>query len=278
MDEIAYREIENDLGRRWGIALIEGAAQLVLVLIYVSAILARVANGDFESFFQQFTNWSWIFQTLFYTLTLPVPFIQQGLIIEGSLLGRFTRTVVLLLFFPLVGVVFTVVIVISIIFADDESFLNGLLRHMPASRLVLGNDLLHVWPIVFVLLFYILYHRYIFYVLNYTLNRHNVLSSGFRTTVFIFYESYGAGFFLMIYSFIHDPHVVYRTEIPTLDGILVVLVALTVTVLISLMIILGLLRVGTSTLYGLRWLLRNEADPDISRHVYLADESLIKEV
>jgi hypothetical protein len=260
--DAAYASIEPEFNRRAAIVFVEATAQLVLGLFFVAAIVQKVAvNGDVIGFVDQFTNWSWTLQTLTYLLTLGVPFVEWGLVRVDSPLGRFTEVVTVFLFFATLGLTFVVVIAISIILALDPTFLNDLLISTPATLIVIGNDIYHVWTVVFILVYYIAHHRYIWYSLNRLLNRHGVIASPWRQVFVIVYLVYlQPGFALLIYSWINDPHVIYRTKIPDAVGILIVIVTLTGSVLIGTLLVLY----GYGVAYVLLdvwWLLRNEVLP-----------------
>lgn len=257
-------ELRNDSGRRWSLAVLEGAAQTALFAVFLYTIVGKIWNDGWMPFCMHMTNWSWTLQTLFYGATLAAPFVQQGLIADDSALGLFTQAIIVLFFFPLNGIVFVVVIVISVIIADDSEFVTALLNDWPPGLVLIGNDVFHFWPLIFVILFYIIYQQLIFYALNRVLNRFGIIASGWRLTLFILFEAYflsGAAF--TIYSLIFNPHVVYKTTIPTVDGIVVTAVTLTIFNLIFILVVLGLLRVGYPVAYTRTYLLTNFADPNI---------------
>lgn len=260
--DAAYASIEPEFNRRAAIVFVEATAQLVLGLFFVAAIVQKIAvHGDVFGFVEQFTNWSWTLQAFTYLITLGVPFVQWGLVRVDSPLGRFTEVVTVLLFFATLGLTFVVVIAISIIFALNPTFLNDLLIGTPATLIVLGNDIYHVWTVVFILIYYIAYRRYIWYCLNRLLNRNGVLAGAWRQAFVIVYLVYlEPGFALLIYSWINDPHVVYRTNIPDAVGILIVLVTLTGSVLVGMLIVLYGYGVAYVVL-DVWWLLRNEVLP-----------------
>lgn len=236
----AYASIEPTLNRRTAIVFVEVLAQLGIALFFIAAIVEKITvQWDWWGFIEQFTNWSWTLQTLTYLLTLGVPFIEQGLVRYDSPLGSYTEVVTLLLFFATLDLTFVVVVAISIIFATDPTFLNDLLLGLPATLIVLGNDVYHVWTVVFILIFYIAHWPYIWFILNRRLNPNGVIGSAWRHAFVIFYLVFVApGLALLIYCFNFDPHVTYRTKISDGVGIAIVLATLLVTSFVGTMLVL----------------------------------------
>lgn len=256
-------ELYNDSSRRWSLAILEAAAQTGLFLAMAIAMGVKIYMDGWLPSFEHLTNWSWFLQTVFYGFTLLTPFIQNGLIDPASTPALFTETLLVLFFFPLLGLVFSIVIAISVIIGNDSAFVAGLLAEFPAGLIVVGNDIYHFWPVIFILIYYMAYMQTIHFSMNRALNAFGVLTNGWRLSFFILYEAYiGTGIVIFIYSIINDPHVIYSTTIPTADGIVIIAVTLTFFNLIPLMVILALLRVGTRVSYTAAWLAHNYADPN----------------
>jgi len=273
MSDIMYA----DSSRRWSLAMLEAAAQLFLFAMLFFAMVGKIFEFGMRAHIQHFTNWSWTFQTLFYFLTLGAPFIQVGLVREDSPLGRFTQFILAVFFFPLSGIVFVVVVVVSVLLGTNSPFLTDIFSRMPPTIVMLGNDVFHFWPVVFILVYYIAYRRIIHFSLNRAMTYTGVLTSAVRTTVFIIWEAFFAsGLAIFIYSIIFDPHEVYKTDVWTVSGCVVALVTLTIFNLLPLMIILGLLRVGTNTSYPAAWLPYNDADPELAALMFRTERGELK--
>lgn len=264
MYESVYSEVLDDAGRRWALALLEASVQLFAFSLLFFAAVGKLVEFGFFAYIIHFTNWSWSLQAFFYLATLPAPFILVGLLREDSAISRFVQVVLVVVFFPLNGIVFVVVVVVSVLLGTNAPFLTDILARLPPTIVMLGNDVFHFWPVVIILIYYIAYHRLIHFALNRALTTTGVLSSPWRTTAFILYEAYvGSATAIFVYSLIFDPHEVYKTDIWTLSGIVVSAIVLTVFNLLPLMAILALLRVGTNKPYSVRWLVRNDDDPEL---------------
>lgn len=275
MNEFPTWEVRVDSGRRWSIALLQFGLQFFVFLLLASFAVGKIIEFGFYAYIQHFTNWSWSLQIFFYFATLAVPFLQVGLLRADGALGRFSTVIVVSLFFLLNGIVWVVVVVVSVLLGTNSPFLTDVFEKLPPTIVMLGNDVFHFWPLIFILVFYIFYYRYLFFAMNRALNATAVLRSPVRTTIFIVYQAYFAtGFALLAYSLLFDPHEVYKTDVWTGGGILVAFLALTVFNLAPLMSILHLLRVGTNVQYSLHWLIHNEYDPQydsVARPDYHAD-------
>lgn len=277
MSDSIYTELRADVGRRWAIALIAAGAQLLLFSLLFFAAIGKIIEFGWYGHIQHFTNWSWSLQALFYFVTLPAPFVQVGLIREDSSVGRFVQFVLAVFFFPLVGIIFVVVVVVSVLLGTNSPFLTDIFTKLPPTIVMLGNDVFHFWPVIFILLFYLAYRRLIHFSLNHAMTYTGVLTSGSRTTLFIVWEAYFApGATIFVYAIIFDPHEVYKTDVWTGSGVVVAFITLTVFDLIPLMIILGLERVGTNVAYPVRWLFYNDSDPELAAATFPPDNSAIK--
>jgi hypothetical protein len=252
----------RDGGRRWALALLLGIVQLVVALILLLAALGKVVEFGLHGHVTHFTNWSWTFQTLFYFGTLAAPLLVAGLADPHSSIGTLTQLLIVLFFFPLHGIVWVVVIVVQVLLGTDADFLADLLTELPPTLVMLGNDVFHFWPVIFVLLFALGYGKLIAFAFNDTLNRYGVLRSPVRTTIFVLYQAYaGTGIAVAMYSVVFNPQQVYRTDIHVLIGVGVAALVLTVFNLLPLLLLLDVLRVGTDRSYPSAWLGTNFADP-----------------
>lgn len=263
MNDYPLWELRVDSSRRWALAVIEFGAQFFVFLLLAAFAFGKIVEFGFFAYIQHFTNWSWSLQIFFYFSTLAAPFISVGLIRHDSAIGRFTLFIIVALFFAVNGIVWVVVVVVSVLLGTNSPFLTDIFEKLPPTIVMLGNDVFHFWPLVFILVYYIMYHRLIYFAINRALNGTNVLRSPSRTLVFIIYEAYFfTGSFLFAYSLLFDPHEVYKTDVWTGGGILVAFATLTFFNLVPLMVILQLHRVGKDVPYSSHFLIHNEYDPE----------------
>jgi len=226
--------------------------------------LGKIGEFGLLPYVCHFTNWSWTAQLLFYYATAAAPFVLTGIIDERSSVGALTRALLVLAFFPLNGVIFTVMFVVSVLLGTGSPFLTDIFTKYPPEIVFLGNDLMHFWPIVVLLLYFIVYRKLIAYSLNRVLVAYDIIESPWRFTLFIGYQAYGgAGIALAIYSLIFDPREVYESDQPIVVGVVAVAVSLTIFNLTPLLIVLAL-GVASPVRYSRAWLLRNDVDPRLS--------------
>ena len=260
-----YRQVVvNDYGRRSGLALVLAVVQLSVALLLLLAALGKILEFGVHGHVSHFTNWSWSLQTFFYFTTLGAPFIQLGLIDADSPLGVLTQTLLVLLFFPLNGVVWVVVIVVQVLLGTDAAFLVELLLELPPTLVMLGNDVFHFWPIIFVLLYALAYGKLILYAHNKTLNRFGAVNSGVRLAFYVLYQAFGGtAIAVLMYSVIFNPQQVYKTDIHVLVGIVIAAAVLALFNLVPLLLLFGLVNVGSKTAYTRSWLVTNLYDPTL---------------
>jgi hypothetical protein len=237
------------------LAFFLSAAQALWVLLKVVAVLQKVIEHGIVPYVRHFTNWSWTLQLIFYALTLGAAPVRFGLVSANSALGRFTRTVIVVGLFPINGIVFTVMFGVSVLLGTGSPFLSEFLTKYPPEIVFLGNDLFHFWPIVVLLIYYIVYRKLVLFSLNRVVSQLHLLDSPVRFSVFVLYLAYGGAIVALgIYSVLFDPRVVYETDLSIASGFLVALVALTIFSLLPLLYILGLLGVASREALTLDWL------------------------
>jgi hypothetical protein len=229
-------------------------------LLMLSFAIGKISRFGIVSYVSHFTNWSWTFQIVFYLATALAPFLTTGLLDPHSTLGSFTRSVIVLGFWPLNGIIFTVMYGVSYLLGTGSHFLSNIFTKYPPEIVFIGNDLVHFWPIVVLLLFFIVYSKLIAYSLNDVLVRYGALRSPLRFTAFIGYQTYvGASVAIAVYALLFDPRVVYETDQTLAEGALVALVALTIATLVPLLFFLWL-GVASPARYSREWLARNIYD------------------
>jgi len=264
-----YDVPRDDWYRRYALAGLLFFAHAGWPTLMLSFAIGKIWRFGLVSYISHFTNWSWTFQLLFFYATALAPFVSTGFLHPESVLGSWTRTVIVLCLWPLIGIVFSVMYAVSYLLGTGSHFLSDIFIKYPPEIVFIGNDLVHFWPIVTLFIFFIVYNKLIAYSYNYVLARYNVVGSAVRFTCFIGYEAYiGAGVAVAIYSLIFDPRVVYKTDQTIAEGSLVVLISLTFAALLPLLLFLWL-GVASSVRYSVAWLVRNEYDPRLEQNARL---------
>lgn len=260
MDDVALGVPNDDWWRRYVLAALLFFGQSAWALLMLSFAIGKISRFGIVSYVSHFTNWSWTFQIVFYLATALAPFITTGFLDPRSPLGSFTRFVIVIFFWPLNGVIFTVMYAVSYLLGTGSHFLSNIFIKYPPEIVFIGNDLVHFWPIVVLLLYFIVYNKLIAYSLNDVLARRNIVSSPARFTAFIGYQTYvGAGVAIGVYALLFDPRIVYETEQTIAEGVLVALIALTIATLVPLLFFLWL-GVASPARYSRAWLVRNIYD------------------
>lgn len=269
-----YAEVRTHYWPRALLAALETALLFIVFLSMAGIEVAKILELGFAGHFTHFTNWAWSIETLFYGFSLAAALIQYGLIDVNSAIGRFTCTLLVLFFFPVLGIVAIVAVVVFVLLGTNAQFLADLLTQLPPTIVMLGNDVFHMIPVIFILIYFLAFFKLIIFSINRMLVQSRVFDSPGRLAVFILYQAYaGTGAVVIIYALIFDPHEVYKTTIWTGAGLVVGLLTLTVTNLIPLMIILWPLGAGQDVPYSVAWLVHNDYNP-----IYAADARWAKAV
>jgi len=130
-------------------------AQSLLVLFMLAVSVAKLAEWGAREFVRHFTNWSWCAQTLFYALTLPLAVHSSD--------GRATATVVLRYgFAPLLLVVVDVLVLINVLLARGSRRLDELYDALSPAVIIIGNDVMHAWPVLFALAYAAVYRALLY--------------------------------------------------------------------------------------------------------------------
>lgn len=261
-DDEAYAEISADMPRRRALAALTFLGHFLVTVIFLGGAVGKIHEFGMSGHWEHFTNWAWTAEGLFFLFTLPAGAVQYGLIRHDSFLGSLTKFVIVVAFVPLYGTASVVSVVVSVLLVTGSPFLTDIFLRIPASLVMLGQDVFHVWPVMFFILFFLIFKPLIYFAHNRVLTHFGVLLSPLRTTAYILYQVYiGSAAFLASYSSVHDPHEVYKTTVWTMWGVAVGFLTLTTGSLIPMLVTLGLLRVGSRTPYATRWLLQNHSDP-----------------
>lgn len=249
--------------RRWLLVVILGVLQLTWAVMMGLAAIFKIVEYGFYQYIRHYTNWSWTLQALFYFATMGAPFILVGLVSPYGPIGRFTRAVIVLGFLPLNGIVWSVLVLVSVLLGTKSPFLTDVFAQLDPAIVMLGNDLYHFWPTVVILIYYIVYNKVIHFAINALYAHQRLLESAFRLVVFIAYEAFlGTAISLVTYGLIFDPHEVYKSNLSTAEGATVVLITLCSVNLVPLLIVVAIYNVGTRMAYPYEWLFINEKDAE----------------
>lgn len=201
------------------LAVLKFTLHAVWTIVILSAAVGKLINHGFFNYVRHYTNWSWTLQLLFFAATLAAPFIQHGFISHKSALGSFTQTVLVLGFFPLFGVVTTVMALVNVLLGSMSDFITDIFAVMPAQIVIIGNDLFHNWPFTNMLIFAFAYHRLLYHSLNRVAAHFGVAYDALRLTLWFAYEGFfGTILSLLLYALLFDPRQVYETDIPFETG------------------------------------------------------------
>jgi hypothetical protein len=200
------------------------------VVLMLCSIVLKVAEHGVASYVRYFTNWSWTLQALFYASTLGAPLLEHGALATSGAIANSTRAIVALGFFPLNGIVFVVMFVVTVLLGTNSPFLADFIDDLPLPIVLIGNDLFHFWPIVNHLLYAVAYPTVIR-----TAHAQWLPHGGdrginvARRLYYIIYQAFiGSAVPLGIYAAIFDPRIVYETSLSLASGLAVVFLALVV--------------------------------------------------
>jgi len=237
-------------------------AQLVWTLFLLGAAVAKIFEFGAFQYTRHYTNWSWTLQMLFFAATLGAPFVQLGFAPPRSGLGQWTTTILVLAFFPLLGVVTTVALLVWVLLGTNSPFITDIFERVPPQIVILGNDLYHMIPVFSLLVFLLVYKKLIYFAVNRAAADSNMARSVARLTTFIAYESLlGAGISLAIYALIFDAQEVYETQLSVGAGIVLGFFSILASSGVPFLIVAALVGVVQETRYTDAWLLRNHYDP-----------------
>jgi len=260
----------DDWRRRYVLAGLLFFAHIAWPTLMLSFAVAKTWRFGVVSYVSHFTNWSWTLQILFFYGTALAPFVSTGFIAPDSAAGAWTRTVIVLGLWPLIGIVFSVMYAVSYLLGTGSHFLSDIFVKYPPEIVFIGNDLVHFWPIVTLLIFFIVYNKLVAFAFNDVLARRRLVRSAVRFTAFIVYQAYaGAGIAVAIYALLFDPRIVYKTNQTIAEGTLVLAISLTFAAPLPLLLFLWL-GVASTARYSRAWLVRNEYDARLASDDRLA--------
>lgn len=258
--------IDVRLGRagRWILALMLVVTQIAWASWMLVAAALKIGEFGLFEFVRHYTNWSWLLQVVFYFSTTPAPLMLVGLVDVNSCLGDLTLGVLALGFFPLNGVVWSVLVLVSVMLATKAELFVDVLNEMAPTWVMLGDSIYHFWPVLVLLLYFIAYRKLIYVALNRVYARQRLYTSPVRLTFFLLYQAFvGTLFSFAVYGVLFNPQKVYKTELPAGLGILVVLLTLQAVNAVPLLVQLFVYKIGRRVEYPDDWLPINESDPEL---------------
>jgi len=130
---------------------------LLVATLISSAVGKSVAFSEPLDYVIHFTNWSWTFQIIFYTVTL-VSYVPACV--------DCATVFVAFAFLPLVATVTSVAVLVWILLGtDDEGFLSMVFENIHPGYVMIGNDLVHVLPLMFILIWALARAPLVYYAL-----------------------------------------------------------------------------------------------------------------
>lgn len=259
---------------RWTLALVLGATQAVWASWMLAATVLKMAEFGAYEFVRHYTNWSWLLQMLFYFGSIGAPLLLTDLLNVNSCAGEFTLHVLVFGFFPLNGVVWSVLVLVSVMLATKAELFADVLAEIAPTWVMLGDSVYHFWPVLVILVYFIAYRRVLYVALNRVFARQRLYDSSVRLSIFVLLQAFvGTLLSMLFYGMLFDPQKVYKTDVPPGLGVLVVLLTLLVVNLFPLVLILFVYKVGRRVEYPRHWLAVNESDPALWARA--SDESVI---
>jgi len=199
---------------------------LIWVIILIGVIVYRIVMGENNmSLLIYFTNWSWLFQTVFYTLD----YIGRILLLCNLESGYNMRYGIIFLFFWFInGTVWLVLILVTIIIQQNPQLLINAANQLGGlgqlGEVVNAHILIHYVPGIMVLLFLVLERDIIARTIVdfYMVRPHFKIYASVCNGLYIFYITVlTVAVPFVVYSIIFDPRQVYG--ISTSIGVLIVI-------------------------------------------------------
>jgi len=191
--------------------------QALLVATMISSAVGKsVAFSEPLDYVIHITNWSWTVQIVFYTITL-IGYVPACVPCAGY--------IVACLFLPMVSMIVSVAVLVWIMLGtDDENFIQMIFEKIHPGYVMIGNDLVHVLPLLFVVLWAMARIELVFYSLN-MLFTHDIVRSNDRCMfLVIVYEIWGylplvGIYFCVLTALGTTVNEVYGPDLPVGSGI-----------------------------------------------------------
>lgn len=194
--------------------LLFAVLQTVWLGVLIGALAYKSSGTESIEIIQHFTNWSWFLQILFYAATL-IGYFWTPLFDISVALG----------FFAVNGLAWFVYALILAIIAHDEEVILKYTKDYDAGIVIIANDLFHVAPVIFVLLFALVNRALIEKIFV----RNTISASDPFALVYSFsvYQIYGGSIFLVfLYLLFFDPRKVYSFDVNLLGPAAIAIVVL----------------------------------------------------
>jgi len=252
----------SDYARRRWTAVIITVCQAFWAALKFYTIVGKLVEFDDTDFVDHYTNWSWVIQTLFQMSIIGCTFVQVGWIRHDSALATWYRFVFALFFFPVLGIVMVVRVLVWLLLASGSLFFVQFMETMAPSLVMMGDDAFHFGPVLEMLLIALVFRKFILESCNWLIASTHMLDSPSRYTLYLFYNAYGLALAtLIVYRLLYNPHDIYLTNLPDILGFVVIVLVLTLFVLLVELFVFWLLGVARRKRYTIEWFHRNDADP-----------------
>ena len=136
---------------------VKAVIHVLWVIFLFFVLVEKVAFFSFTSFIRYFTNWAWTTHLIFYTLTLSL-FIDKSYGVCGSRTGTW---VIAVCFFPLGTITLFIMTLVSALLLKDPDFLLDVFMYIDPGIVVVGNDIVHVYPFLAWIIFAYFYKQQI---------------------------------------------------------------------------------------------------------------------
>lgn len=185
-------------------ALVFFLAQLLLVIALGLIMVAKIVEFGWFEYIRHFTNWSWTLQTLFYAITL------LGIVAIDA-----TALFVAAVFLPLTTIVFSVWIGSSVLLIRDPDFVTHFFDMWPAGVVMVGNDVVHVMPVLVLVFYAWLQGPLVRYGLRRTAYSALHVWGPMYFLLFCVWQVWGGALLAIgLYRIFFDPNEVYATTLP----------------------------------------------------------------
>lgn len=132
-------------------------AQALWVFVAVAAIIVKLVEDDIDNYPVHLTYWAFTAETLFLALTL---------VAVAPRCVDCAATVVVVCYFPLLGLAWFIAIAVNVLFLDDPQFALDLFALISPGLVIVGNDFVHVVPVFVMSLYGLLNAPLVQYALN----------------------------------------------------------------------------------------------------------------
>lgn len=140
--------------------------QLLLALTIHYLSLAKISMYGVPGFVKHFTNWAWQLQGWYYLLSVTVFRPPPASPTACCFNVRCAGNVAFWLFFPVNQIVWFVFAAVVLLLATDAEFITDLFASIAPGVVIIGNDVFHTYPVLFIVVYAGLFRRLLWYGLN----------------------------------------------------------------------------------------------------------------